>query len=125
LRLIQSEGALAGVVLNPSTPVTMLEDVLETADFFLLMSVNPGFGGQRLIPRVLQKVKALAAKRAELGLRFPIEIDGGVNLENLGEVVRAGVDWVVTGASVFMTPDPAATVTQMRRVAEEAAGIRV
>jgi len=125
LRLIQSEGALAGVVLNPSTPVTMLEDVLEIADFVLLMSVNPGFGGQRLIPRVLHKARTLATKRTEAGLRFPIEIDGGVNLENLAEVVRSGVDWVVTGASVFLTPDPAATVVQMRRIAEEAAGIRV
>jgi ribulose-phosphate 3-epimerase len=89
------------------------------------MSVNPGFGGQRLIPRVLHKVRTLATKRVEAGLKFPIEIDGGVNLENLSEVVRAGVDWVVTGASVFLTPDPAATVAQMRRIAEEAAGIRV
>jgi ribulose-phosphate 3-epimerase len=125
LRLIQGEGALAGVVLNPSTPVTMLEDVLETADFVLLMSVNPGFGGQRLIPRVLHKVRTLAARRSELGLKFPIEMDGGVTLDNLAEVVRAGVDWVVTGASVFLSPDPASTVMEMRRIAAEAASIRV
>ena len=103
----------------------MLEDVLETADFVLLMSVNPGFGGQRLIPRVLHKVKALAAKRSDLGLKFPIEIDGGVTLDNLAEVVRAGVDWVVTGAGVFLSPDPAATIVEMRRIAGEAAAIRV
>jgi len=125
LRLIQGEGALAGVVLNPATPVTMLEDVLETADFVLLMSVNPGFGGQRLIPRVLHKVKALATKRSDLGLKFPIEIDGGVTLDNLAEVVRAGVDWVVTGSCVFLSPDPAATIMEMRRIAGEAAAIRV
>jgi len=124
LRLIQSEGALAGVVLNPSTPITMLSEVLDTADFVLLMSVNPGFGGQRLIPRVLDKVKALAARRRELGLQFRIEIDGGVTIENLSEVVRAGVDWVVTGASVFRSSDPASTVAQMRRIAGEALAIR-
>ncbi len=124
LRLIQTEGALAGVVLNPATPITMLEDVLETADFVLLMSVNPGFGGQRFIPRVLHKVKALAARRGQAGLKFPIEIDGGVTLENLGEIVRAGVDWVVTGSTIFHSPDPASTVAEMRRVAAEANAVR-
>jgi len=124
LRLIQSEGALAGVVLNPSTPITMLEEVLETADYVLLMSVNPGFGGQRLIPRVLDKARALAAKRRERGLKLPIEIDGGITIENLAEVVRAGVDWVVTGSSVFHAPDPGAAVGEMRRIAAEALAIR-
>lgn len=124
LRFIQSEGALAGAVLNPSTPITMLEDVLDVVDFVLLMSVNPGFGGQRLIPRVLEKAGLLAARRRERGLTFPIEIDGGVTLENVGEIVRAGVDWVVTGASVFLSPDPAAAVAAMRREAEAAAALR-
>lgn len=124
LRLIQSEGAQAGVVLNPSTPITMLEEVLETADFVLLMSVNPGMGGQRMIPRALDKVRALAARRQALGLKFPIEIDGGVNEENLPEVVRAGVDWVVAGATVFLSPDPGATVARMQRIAADAAAIR-
>jgi ribulose-phosphate 3-epimerase len=125
LKFIQSEGALAGVVLNPSTPVTMLEDVLETADFVLLMSVSPGFGGQQFIPRSLHKVKELAARRKELGLRFPIEIDGGITLENLAEVLRAGVDWVVTGATVFRAADPAATVLEMCRIASEAVAVRI
>ncbi len=125
LRLIQGEGALAGVVLNPSTPVTMLEDVLETADYVLLMSVNPGFGGQHFIPRVLHKVKALASERSQLGLKFPIEIDGGVTLDNLAEVIQAGVDWVVTGAAVFLSADPASTVMEMRRIAGQASALRV
>jgi ribulose-phosphate 3-epimerase len=125
LKFIQSEGALAGVVLNPSTPVTILEDVLETADFVLIMSVNPGFGGQQFIPRALHKVKALAARRKESGLKFPIEIDGGINQENLAEVVRAGVDWVVTGATVFRSADPASTVLEMRRIASEAVAVRI
>jgi ribulose-phosphate 3-epimerase len=125
LRFIQSEGALAGVVLNPSTPITMLEDVIETADYVLIMSVNPGFGGQRFIPGALGKVRGLAAKRRELGLKLPIEIDGGVTLENLPEVIRAGVDWVVTGAAIFLAPDPASRTMEMRRVAEEAAAVRI
>ena len=125
LKFIQSEGALAGVVLNPSTPVTILEDVLEAADFVLIMSVNPGFGGQQFIPRALHKVKALAARRKELGLAFPIEIDGGINLENLAEVIRAGVDWVVAGATVFRSADPASTVLEMRRIAGEAVAVRI
>jgi ribulose-phosphate 3-epimerase len=99
LRMIQAEGARAGVVLNPSTPVTTLVDVLEVADYVLLMSVNPGFGGQRFIPNTLRKVRTLDAWRRERGLQLPIEIDGGVNMENLGDVVRAGVDWVVAGFS--------------------------
>jgi ribulose-phosphate 3-epimerase len=125
LRFIQSEGALAGVVLNPSTPITMLDEVLGLADFVLIMSVNPGFGGQRMIPRTLQKIQALAVKRKELGLKFPIEIDGGVNAGNLPDVVRAGVDWVVAGATVFLAPDPAATVAELRKIAQEANAVRV
>jgi len=125
LRLIQSEGARAGVVLNPSTPNTMLEDILELPDFVLLMSVNPGFGGQQFIPRTLGKVRALARKRQELGLKFAIEIDGGVDLRNLQDVIQAGADWVVAGASVFLSPDPGATVAEMRRVAQLATGVRV
>jgi len=108
LRAIQAEGRPAGVVLNPSTPVTMLEDVLEVVDFVLIMSVNPGFGGQRLIPRALEKIRWLKQRRAELGLKYAIEIDGGVNHDNLAEVVQAGCDWVV----------PAATVAELRQIAE-------
>ena len=117
LRQIQAAGVPAGVVLNPSTPVTMLEDVLEVADFVLIMSVNPGFGGQRLIPRALDKIRWLKERRAELGLKYAIEIDGGVNHDNLADVVRAGCDWVVTGATVFDSPDPAATVAELQRIA--------
>ena len=125
LRMIQSEGALAGVVINPSTPVAALDDVLDIVDFVLIMSVNPGFGGQSFIPRSLHKVKTLARIRAERGLPFKIEIDGGVGLKNLSEVVRAGVDWVVTGSSVFHSADPAATVTQMREMARDAMSLKV
>lgn len=120
LRSIRRQGALAGVVLNPSTPVGTLEDVLELADYVLVMSVNPGFGGQVFIPRALDKVRRLAQMRQELRLPYRIEIDGGVNAENLPDVVRAGCDWVVTGSSVFHTPDPAQTVAGMKRIAAQA-----
>ncbi len=125
LRMIQSEGARAGVVLNPSTPVSVLTEVLDVADYVLIMSVNPGFGGQKFIPNALRKIQTLDAMRRQRGLPLPIEIDGGVTLENLSEVVRAGVDWVVAGSSVFHTDDPAATVREMKQVALDATSIRV
>ncbi len=125
IRTIQAAGVSAGVVINPSTPVFMLDDVLHLVDYVLVMSVNPGFGGQKFIPRALDKVRALDRRRKEQGLNFAIEIDGGVTTENLAGVVRAGVDWVVSGASIFLTPDPAATVTRMREIAREATAVRV
>jgi ribulose-phosphate 3-epimerase len=124
LRMIQSEGAKAGVVLNPATPVTTLADVLDLADYVLIMSVNPGFGGQRFIPNALRKVRALDVWRRERGLQLPIEIDGGISLENLGDAVRAGVDWVVAGSSIFHSDDPEATVRQMQQTAREALSVR-
>jgi ribulose-phosphate 3-epimerase len=125
LRMIQSEGARAGVVLNPSTPVAMLMDVIEAADYVLIMSVNPGFGGQKFIPNSLRKVRTLDSTRRELGLQLPIEIDGGVTVENIGDVARAGVDWIVTGASVFHSDDPGATVRRMQQIARDATAVRV
>ena len=86
LRMIRSEGAKAGVVINPATPVATLEDVLDVVDYVLVMSVNPGFGGQQFIPNALSKVRDLAARRKERGLHFPIEIDGGVNAKTLGRL---------------------------------------
>jgi ribulose-phosphate 3-epimerase len=120
LERIKKEGALAGVVLNPATPVSVLEDILEVADYVLLMSVNPGFGGQQLIPYVLKKVRKLDQMRRERRLPLPIEIDGGVHLENLADVVRAGCDWVVTGSAIFHSGDPEATVREMRKIAADA-----
>ena len=120
LENIRNAGAMAGVVLNPATPVAVLEDILEVADYVLLMSVNPGFGGQKLIPYVLQKVRKLDRMRRERHLALPIEIDGGVHKENLAEVVRAGCDWIVTGSAIFHSPDPEATVREMREIAANA-----
>jgi ribulose-phosphate 3-epimerase len=125
LRMIRSEGARPGVVLNPSTPVQTLENVLELVDYVLIMSVNPGFGGQQFIPRSLDKIRALDRARREAGLDFAIEIDGGVTTENLAGIVRAGCEWVVAGVTVFRAPDPVARVAEMRRIAREAVAVRV
>ena len=123
--MIQSEGAKAGVVLNPATPLAMIEEVLEVADFVLIMSVNPGFGGQEFIPRTLEKVRHLDRKRKDLGIPLPIEIDGGISLDNVGDAVRAGCDWIVTGTSIFHTPDPRASLENMIAAAREAAPVQV
>ena len=125
LRMIQSEGALAGVVLNPSTPVSSLEDVLYLVDYVLIMSVNPGFGGQKFIPNALKKVRELARKRKELGLSFAIEIDGGITIENVADAVRAGCDWIVTGSSIFHASDSKVAFQEMQRTAREASLVRI
>jgi ribulose-phosphate 3-epimerase len=124
LGMIREAGAMAGVVLNPATPVAVLENVLEVADYVLLMSVNPGFGGQKLIPYVLDKVRQLNVMRRAKKLALPIEIDGGVHRENLAEVVRAGCDWIVTGSGIFHSPDPEATVREFREIAAQATLLR-
>jgi ribulose-phosphate 3-epimerase len=123
LGLIRNAGAMAGVVLNPGTPVALLQDVLEMADYVLLMSVNPGFGGQKLIPYVLEKVRQLDRMRREKKLAVTIEIDGGVHLDNLADVVRAGCDWIVTGSAIFHSADPEATVREMRAIAAQATAV--
>ena len=120
LRLIQSEGARAGAVLNPATPLAALEHVLPLVNYVLLMSVNPGYGGQKFIPYVLDKVRALRQWRSRLGLDFAIEIDGGVTLDNVGVVAEAGVDWVVAGTSVLGASDPGQALAAMRQAAEAA-----
>ena len=125
LRMIQSEGALAGVVINPATPVAALDEVLDVADYVLVMSVNPGFGGQKFLPNALNKVRQLAARKKERGLQFPIEIDGGVTKENVRNIVEAGVEWVVAGSSIFHTVNPPTAFEEMRQHAREAVGVRV
>jgi ribulose-phosphate 3-epimerase len=125
LRMIQSEGGKAGVVLNPATPVSTISEVLDVLDIVLIMSVNPGFGGQHFIPNALHKVRALAARRKELGLNFVIEIDGGVVLENATEIVRAGAEWLVAGSSVFHTPDPGEAFLGLQAQARSALLARV
>jgi ribulose-phosphate 3-epimerase len=125
LHMIQDHGAKAGVVINPATSTFLLDDVLEIVDYVLVMSVNPGYGGQNFIPRSLLKVRELVRRRAERNLDFRIEIDGGVGPENIAEVARAGVDWVVAGSSVFNTPDPAQAFRDMQHAAQEALSVKV
>ena len=113
---IKELGAKAGVVLNPATPVEVLEDILEYADFILLMSVNPGFGGQKFIPNVTDKVKKLKQMITERNLNCMIEIDGGVGLDNIGELSKAGVDMFVCGSSIFREPDRKQVIARMREL---------
>ncbi len=125
LRMIQSEGARAGVVINPSTPVLLLDEVLDFVDSVLVMSVNPGFGGQRFIPHALAKVRQLAQRKRDRGLQFPIEIDGGITLENVHNVAQAGVEWIVAGSSVFHSVNPVAAFQELTQAARAAVEVRV
>jgi ribulose-phosphate 3-epimerase len=125
VRMIREKGARAGVVLNPATPVSALEDVLYLVDYVLVMSVNPGFEGQQFIPHALEKVRRLDRIRGEQRLGFAIEIDGGVSLQNTEEIVRAGCDWLVSGSSIFHSADPTATVKEMQQIAANATAVRV
>jgi ribulose-phosphate 3-epimerase len=117
--------ARGGVVLNPGTPVSLLEDVIEVVDYVLIMSVNPGFGGQEFIPNSLNKIPQLDRIRRERRLDFAIEIDGGVSHDNVEQIVQAGCNWLVAGSHVFHSADPAATVKEMQHLAENAHGGRV
>lgn len=120
LTFVKSLGAKAGISLNPSTPVAMLEDVIEDCDLILIMSVNPGFGGQAYIPNALKKV---CEARALIDARNPqceLEIDGGIGRKNIAEVVAAGADVVVMGSAIFAASDPAAELRALRALAEPA-----
>lgn len=110
LRAIRDAGAQAGVVLNPATPVETLVDLVGDFDFVLLMSVNPGFGGQSFIPRALDKVRRLDALRTERGVPFFIQVDGGVGPGNAADLVAAGADVLVAGNAVFKASDPLAAI---------------
>ena len=102
---IHSTGVKAGVALNPATPIVMVEDVLDKVDMILIMSVNPGFGGQKFIPRALDKIRRLDENRKTNGYDFVIEVDGGVNLQNCEELKSVGTDILVAGSAVFKAED--------------------
>jgi len=116
IQLIKSLGVKAGVSLNPATPVSMLEDILEDVDLVLVMSVNPGFGGQKFIPSALKKIKRLAELREEKGLNFVIEVDGGVTLDNAAEIAEAGADMLVAGSAVFGADDVVARTIEFKKM---------
>jgi ribulose-phosphate 3-epimerase len=120
INLIRSKGAQAGVVINPATPVETLTEVLDQVDYVLVMSVNPGFGGQKFIPGSLAKLKKLVALRAARGLNYRIEIDGGVGPETIGEIVRAGAEILVAGNAVFGKGEAKKNVEKLLASAKEA-----
>ena len=117
LSAIKALGAKAGVAVNPSTPVGMLEEVAQEVDFVLVMSVNPGFGAQSFIPRSLQKIAAVRALLDRAHNAAPIEVDGGIDLTTAGPVVAAGASILVAGNAIFAAPDPAAAVGALRSAA--------
>lgn len=114
LSAIKQEGMKAGVALNPHTPVSMIQDVLGEVDLVLIMSVNPGFGGQKFIENTYKKVETLAEMREKAGANFEIEIDGGVNLENYKTLIQAGADVLVAGSTVFKSDNPSATIAALK-----------
>jgi ribulose-phosphate 3-epimerase len=125
LTMIRESGAQAGAAINPATPVATLTDVFDKLDTVLVMSVNPGFGGQKFIPQAIEKIRQLNQWRARYNGAFRIEVDGGVDAENTSELAQAGANTFVAGTSIFHTPDPAAAVRQLRKLATEALSQRV
>ena len=113
---IHEAGMKAGVSLNPATPVCMLEDVITDVDLVLIMSVNPGFGGQSFIPGAVEKVARLRSLIDRTGSKAKIEVDGGINLETGADVVRAGADILVSGNYIFKSADPIETIAGLRRL---------
>jgi ribulose-phosphate 3-epimerase len=120
LHLIKDQGCRAGVVINPATPVETLSEVLDLADYILVMSVNPGFGAQKFIPGAVHKIRRLSDLRAQRGLGYRIEVDGGIDLNTVAVVVRAGAEILVAGNAIFGKGDPTANAQEMLKTAVEA-----
>ncbi|CAE6922091.1 ribulose-phosphate 3-epimerase [Vibrio alginolyticus] len=114
LQLIKEHGCKAGVVLNPATPLASLEFIMDKVDMILLMSVNPGFGGQSFIPHTMDKLRAVRKMIDESGRDIRLEIDGGVKVDNIREIAEAGADMFVAGSAIFGQPDYKAVIDQMR-----------
>ena len=122
IQLIKGLGKKAGVSINPATPVSTLDVILDDLDLVLLMSVNPGFGGQSFIPATLAKIAELRQRIEERGLQVEIEVDGGVKADNIASMAAAGADVFVAGSAVFSTPDYGQTIALLRQNAVEGAG---
>jgi ribulose-phosphate 3-epimerase len=120
LAMIRELGAEAGAAINPATPVSMLSEVLDKVDTVLVMTVNPGFGGQKFIPNTYEKIRQLNQMRARYNASFRIEVDGGVEPENTAELAQAGANTFVAGTSIFHTADPAAATRQLKKLATQA-----
>ena len=121
VQAIKALGAKAGVVVNPATPAASLHDIAGDVDYVLVMSVNPGFGGQTFIPRSESKVREVRALLDRAGNRAPIEIDGGIDQHNVARVVAAGAEIIVAGSAVFHTPDPERATRELKAAANAAA----
>lgn len=119
IQLIKSTGAKAGVAINPHTPVESLTDILEDLDLVLIMSVNPGFGGQKFIYQSLPKTRRLAQMIEERNLDVIIEMDGGIGLQNAEEILKAGCRALVAGSSVFKSSNPSGTIKQLKRIGQD------
>jgi ribulose-phosphate 3-epimerase len=117
VRRIREMGAKAGVAINPATPVHLLEEIVTELDLVLVMSVNPGFTGQRFLPASVRKIEAACELIADTGSEAVVEVDGGIDTTNAAEVVRAGAGILVAGAAIFHTPDPASAVQILRHLA--------
>jgi len=118
VQFIKDQGCKAGVSLNPATSLATLDHLLSEVDMVLIMTVNPGFGGQEFIPSVLPKIKRLREKISEKGIGVDIEVDGGVNINTISKVAQAGGNIFVAGNAVFTTPDYGKTISELRRLAE-------
>jgi ribulose-phosphate 3-epimerase len=125
LSMIREHGCKPGAVINPATPAMMLTEVLGKVDHVLVMSVNPGFGGQAFIPEAVEKIRELRNLRERHHYNYRIEVDGGIGPENVAEVVRAGAQILVAGTSIFHTANPAAAVRELAHLANEALAQRV
>src|SRR5690606_32092372 len=117
IQQIKSLGMKAGVAVNPHTPVEQLKDILANIDLVCMMSVNPGFGGQKFIPYTIEKIKTLRRMIDERSLNVLIEIDGGVTPDNAASIIAAGADVLVAGNTVFKSSDPAKTISQLKNIA--------
>ena len=122
IQLIRSKGVKAGLVLNPATPLSVLDYTLDTLDLVLVMSVNPGFGGQAFIPSALDKLRAIRARIDDLGREIRLEIDGGVKVDNIGAIARAGADTFVAGSAIFNASSYEETIIAMKHEVALATG---
>ncbi|MGN6530608.1 MAG: ribulose-phosphate 3-epimerase [Ginsengibacter sp.] len=116
IQQIKSLGMNAGVAINPATPVSFLQDIIADIDLVLIMSVNPGFGGQSFIPHSIQKIREVKILIAQTNSLAKIEVDGGISLKNAGDIIKAGADILVAGNSIFSSEDPKETIEKMKRV---------
>jgi ribulose-phosphate 3-epimerase len=119
LTMIRSLGRKAGAALNPATPIETLGEVLSVLDYVLIMSVNPGWGGQSFIPGCREKIRRLRDWIRAESLTVPIEVDGGIKLDNAGDIIRAGMEIVVAGSAVYDAPDPAAAIRALKDIARK------